>query len=111
MHKWKIVTPALIALLAVVTYLGAAFVAHDQSDRLADTGARIVKRGCDQTNTVASVTRLALLQQKNLSQQKYERGATTRPEWLVQQAALNKAIRGLAPRDCATEALALRRSV
>lgn len=61
------------------------------------------RNNCERTNRVSATVAAALLQQKKLSQQKYEAGLTPKAEWAKQQAALDKAdkaIKGLAPVDC-----------
>lgn len=111
MRRHKVFASLMIGLLAVVTYAGALTVSNRHDRQLASTGSRIVFDACQQSNAIAGVTQAALVQQKRLSRQKFVRGETTVSEWRGQQRALNLAIRGLAPRDCAASAAALRRSV
>lgn len=84
--------------------VGGAIQAKSAADARNDTNDA-AKQFCERLNRTSTTVAAALMQQKKLSQQKYEAGQTPKAQWEFQQAALDKTIKGLAPADCEVPAI------
>ena len=98
-RRWRRNAVIGYAIMLIGFGVGGAIQAKSAADAHNDTNDA-AKQFCERLNRTSATVAAALMQQKKLSQKKYEDGLTPKAEWVKQQAALDKAITGLAPADC-----------